>query len=219
MFATDCIDPAIKPLQLRQTVSEALDWCTEQHTTQAIVCEDDRLAGVIPEELLLDLDDTTPLGSHAALLQDLHLPEHTHIFDILKSTGLVHTYLLPVVDAERQLIGITSATAILDAWSKDAQLSGAGGIIVLELAPNDYSLAEIAKITESNHASILHCMLTAAPNPEKVRVSVKVNKNDLKDLQATFERFNYDVIAVIHQSEYELELQDRLDSLMKYLEV
>ena len=219
MFAPDCIDPAIKPLQIQNTVSDALEWCNMYHSQYAIVCDSEKYMGVLDEEILLDLDDTRKLKELEKLCQPYHLSEDTHIFDVLKSTQLYRSFVLPVVNGEQELLGISSATAILQAWSKDAHFAGSGGIIVVELLPKDYSLSEIAKIAESNNASILHSMLSAAPNKEKIRVSLKINKNDLKDIQQTFERFNYEVVAVIHQSEYELELQERLDSLMKYLEV
>ena len=44
-------------------------------------------------------------------------------------------------------------------------------------------------------------------------------KNDLKDIKQSFERYQYNVLAVLHQSEYENQLQERYDSLMRYLEV
>jgi acetoin utilization protein AcuB len=219
LFAPDCIDPSIKPLQIHHTVSDALDWCTTFHTNFVIVCDGEKWLGVINEEILFDLDEKKKLKDLESLLQPYHLSAHTHIFDVLKSTQLYRSFILPVVDAEFMLKGITSAAATLEAWSKDAHFTGAGGILILELLPNDYSLAEIAKIAESNNASILHSMISTAPNPDKIRVSLKINKNDLKDIQSTFERYNYEVVAVIHQSEFEMELQDRLDSLMKYLEV
>jgi len=52
-----------------------------------------------------------------------------------------------------------------------------------------------------------------------MQVSLKINKNDLKDIQQSFERYQYTVLAVLHQSEYENQLQERYDSLMRYLEV
>ena len=219
MFAPDCIDPSIKPLQIHHIVSDALEWCTTHHTNYAIVCEGERWRGVLTEEILFDLDEFKKLKELEALFLPYHLSEHSHIFDVLKSTQLYHTFVLPVISDGQDLKGITSASSILQAWSKDAHFAGAGGILILELSPKDYALSEISKIVESNNASILHSMISAAPNKEKIRVSLKINKNDLKDIQLTFERFNYEVVAVIHQSEYEQELQDRLDSLMKYLEV
>ncbi len=219
MFATDCIDPTIKPLQIHQTISDALDWCNTYHTHYAVICDGEKWLGVLSEEILLDIDEQRQLKELESLLQSYYVSDNTHIFDILKSTQLYKAFVLPVVNSEQEIKGVTSAPAILQAWAMDAHFAGPGGILVVELSPKDYSLAEIAKIVESNNASILHSMLSTSPDKEKMRVSLKINKNDLKDIQMTFERFNYEVIAVIHQSEYEMELQDRLDSLMKYLEV
>ena len=189
------------------------------HTNYAVICDGEKWLGILPEEILFDLEESHALKDFESLFQPYHLSENTHIFDVLKSTQLYHSFVLPVVDIEQSLKGISSAGAILEAWSKDSNFTGPGGILVLELAPKDYSLSEIAKLVESNNASILHSMTSSAPDRDKIRVSIKINKNDLKDIQSTFERFNYTVIAVIHQSEYEMELKDRLESLMRYLEV
>jgi hypothetical protein len=72
---------------------------------------------------------------------------------------------------------------------------------------------------ESNNAMILHSMMATSVNQNFIQISLKINKNDLKDIQHTFERYQYNVLAVLHQSEYESQLQERYDSLMKYLEV
>jgi acetoin utilization protein AcuB len=52
-----------------------------------------------------------------------------------------------------------------------------------------------------------------------MQVSIKINREDLKDIQASFERYNFNVIAVYHESEFEYQLQERYEGLMKYLEV
>jgi len=65
----------------------------------------------------------------------------------------------------------------------------------------------------------LHSMVTASAEQALIQVSLKINKNDLKEIQASFERYQYTVLAVLHQSEFEQQLQERYDSLMRYLEV
>lgn len=62
-------------------------------------------------------------------------------------------------------------------------------------------------------------MVTASAGQALIQVSLKINKNDLKEIQASFERYQYTVLAVFHQSEFEQQLQERYDSLMRYLEV
>ena len=79
---------------------------------------------------------------------------------------------------------------------------------------------KISKIVESNDAVILHSMIAVSTeNAGKIYVSLKINKIDLQAILLTFERYQYQVIAVLHESEYELQLKERYDSLMRYLEV
>lgn len=125
---------------------------------------------------------------------------------------------MPLVSIENNYIGITSAQKILEQFTATSALSASGGILILEMDAKNYSLTEISRIVESNNAMILQTMLSSQPN-HALRVSLKINKDDLKEIQATFERYSYNVIAVYHQSAFEFELQDRYDSLMRYLEV
>ena len=48
---------------------------------------------------------------------------------------------------------------------------------------------------------------------------VKINKTDLSHITATLERFGYKIIARFHETKHTATEQERLDILMKYLEM
>ena len=84
---------------------------------------------------------------------------------------------------------------------------------------HDYSLSEIARIVESNDAVILNVVVKQVVAENKLQIILKINKTDLKNIQATFERFEYTVLDIVHESEFDAQMQDRIDNLIKYLEV
>lgn len=219
MFSQDCIDTALPFIRPSDSIGFALDMMQEYKTEQLAVVDEGRLMGLISESILLDADDSADISSLDSVFIHHEITEGTHLFDLLKKSGEYNSNYLPVINSEKEYLGITSPSKILQTLAQFSSVNTSGGIIVLELETRNYSLTEISKIVESNGAMILHCMMSTSVNQQLMQVSLKINKNDLKDIQATFERYHYTVLAVLHQSEFEAQLKDRLDSLMKYLEV
>jgi DNA-binding MarR family transcriptional regulator len=93
-----------------------------------------------------------------------------------------------------------------------------GGILVIAVSVNDYSLSEISRLVESNQAKILSVIVESDPySPQRLFVHLKINEKDLSRIVATLERFEYQVIEV-HQTTNTISLdKERLDMLMKYL--
>ena len=218
MFAKDCIDTSIPYIRLTDTIGYALELMQEYKVENLAVVENTIFIGAISEISLLECDDLLKIDSIHDRFQQHKTLEETHLFDVLKKSTENSTYFLSVVNSENEFIGITTPQKLLNVLMLNSSLGTSGGIIVLELETKDYSLTEISKIVESNNAMILQSMMTTSVNQHLMQVSLKINKNDLKDIQLTFERYRYTVIAVIHQSEYETQLKERFDGLMKYLE-
>ena len=52
-----------------------------------------------------------------------------------------------------------------------------------------------------------------------LKVTLKLNVNDLKPIIQTFERYQYTITAHYDQSESNNDLHERYDSLMRYLNI
>jgi len=219
LFAQDCIDTSIPFIRLTDTVAYALELMQEYKAEDLAVVDKDLLAGIVTENLLLELDDLLVIETLKENFLQYKVSEGTHLFDVLKISVENTTFFLPVVNSENEYIGITTPQKLLNNLALNSSLTTSGGIIVLEQETKNYSLTEISRIVESNNAMILHSMMATSANQNRMQVSLKINKNDLKDIQQSFERYQYNVLAVLHQSEYENQLQERYDSLMRYLEV
>jgi 3-dehydroquinate dehydratase len=92
-----------------------------------------------------------------------------------------------------------------------------GGIIILEMGFKDYSMSQIAQIIESDGAHLLSASISSTNDPQKIELTIKVDKVDLSRILASFYRYNYNVVASYHQSEHNDDLKNRFDSLMHYL--
>ena len=50
-------------------------------------------------------------------------------------------------------------------------------------------------------------------------VTIKLNRMDISPVLQTFNRYNYNVKTILVEQEITEDLQDRYDSLMKYLSI
>ncbi len=219
MFAKDYIDASLPFLRTTDTVEYALDLMQEYKQEALAVVHDNHCIGLLTEHFLLEFDGLMKIENLKEHCIQQQVVETAHIFDVLKLATANTLVCVPVINAEQEYVGIITAQKIMQHFAQDAALENNGGVLVLEMESRDYSLTEISRIVESNNAAILHSMISSIPNQQKLYVSLKINKDDLKDIQLSFERYQYNVIAVIHQSEYEIQLKERYDSLMRYLEV
>lgn len=220
MFAKDCIDTSIPYLKPTDTASFALEMMSENKTLILPVVKNHVLLGMVDENNLLEVDDSMLIEYFISSEESpIHFAEGLHIFDVLKKCAQWNNYFIPVLNNHKHYIGMTSPKHILTAYTQYSALNNPGGIIELQMDAKDYSLTEISKIVESNNAMILHSMISTQKESSQIIVAIKINKSDLQDIQATFERFGYTVVSVLHHSEYEMQLKERLDSLMRFLEV
>jgi lipoate-protein ligase A len=95
-----------------------------------------------------------------------------------------------------------------------------GGIIVLELNVNDYSLAHIARIVEDNDAKILSSYVTSVPDSMKMEVTLKINREDVTSIILSFMRYDYTIKASYQSNDRNGDvLRNHYEQLMMYLNV
>ena len=109
---------------------------------------------------------------------------------------------------------------LLQSFGEMAAMNLPGGIIVLELNNNDYSLAQIARIVEDNDAKILGSYVTSSVDSMKMEVTLKINRVDLTSIIRTFLRFDYTIKASYQSSDRNIDvLRNNYDQFMMYLNV
>lgn len=91
-------------------------------------------------------------------------------------------------------------------------------LIILEISRKDYTLTEIARIIESNHAHILNLSVLPVSDGSTLLVSIKLDISDLTSILRSFERFNYNVIYhYMKEGEINDVQKERLQELLFYL--
>jgi hypothetical protein len=106
---------------------------------------------------------------------------------------------------------------VLKHYSDSGIFDDANGVIVLEMSPKSYSLAEIARLVELEDARILGSYVTPNAQQETIDVTLKINQQELSRILSSFSRHGYFVKEHYQQSEFIDDLKSRYDSLMNYL--
>ena len=94
-----------------------------------------------------------------------------------------------------------------------------GGLLVLEMEAKNYSFNTISRIIESNDAQIKQLNTTTDPLTGLMQVTIKVDKPEISDIIATFQRYDYNVKYYLGEEMYENELRSNYDNLMNYLKI
>jgi predicted transcriptional regulator len=80
-------------------------------------------------------------------------------------------------------------------------------------------MTQVAQIVEGNDAKILSSYVNSLADSTKIEVTLKLNKSDLSAILQTFYRYNYNVKASFHQSEFSDDMKNRFDSFMNYINI
>jgi predicted transcriptional regulator len=179
-----------------------------------------KLLGLISELDIYDLNRfDEALGNHKLHLIHPYVDEDQHIYDVIKLVYEQDLTVIPVLNQHEDYLGCISIQNLIKYFAKSLSIDNPGGIIVLEMTYNNYSLTEIAKIVEENDAKILSTFIVNHENSTRMDVFLKINKLEMDAILRTFERYEYFVKGSYHENSDTDDIQDRYNSLMNYLNV
>lgn len=220
MTAKELISYLVPPLKPSDTGEKALNWMSDFHVRHLPMVEDGNFIGLLSEDELLNLpNDWAALEEcQPHYLQAATGPDQ-HLYDVMKWMVDLNLTAVPVIGEDRKYLGLITLESLMEKLATTGSISHPGGVLVLEMDARDYSMAEIARLVESEKATILSSFVSSAPNAKNVELTLKLNRQDLKHVAATFERFGYHLKGSFYESEYLDALQDRYDAFMRYLDM
>lgn len=218
MNASELISYDIPPLKLSDSGTKALDWMEEFKVVCIPVTDNGKYMGLLEESDVLDRNDPDEkIESYNLNFRKPSANQNQHFFELVSLLVENDVDVLPVIDQHNNYLGLITTKNILQYFAKAVSISNQGSIITLELNVNDYSLAEISKMVESDDAKILASFITSHQDSTKLEVTIKINKTDITRILHTFERYNYVVTASYNETEYHKDLQNRYDEFMRFL--
>ena len=220
MLAIDLLNDEIPPLKISDTGSKALAWMEEFRVSHLPVVDKREFLGLISDTELIDINKPKdPIGKLKVPLIRASVTQGQHIFEALKLISGLHLSLIAVLDDNGAYMGTITAVNLMQKIAAMPFVHEPGGIIMLELNMNDYSLAQIAQIVESNDAKILSSYITSNADSTKIELTLKINKDDLSAILQTFNRYEYTVKASFHFGDYETNMKTRFDEFIHYLNI
>ena len=218
MLNKDVISVAIPTLHLDDTAAQALQLMAEFHVEHLPVVVDNKLAGLVYEDDLMDIsNDSTPLSEIQSLFSKLVVKADNHFLEAVQLVNEYGLTIIPVIEGEQEFIGAISQGDLFKQLAKQTGANEPGGIIVLELEKRGYSFSEISKLVETNDAQITQLNSYYDNTTETFLVTIKVNKFEISDIVATFQRYDYTVKYYFGEELFENELRNNYDHLMNYL--
>jgi len=221
MLAEDLINHMIPPLKGTDDAHKAIVWMEEFRCNFLPVVDDGKLLGFISEEIILESNDIEKTVKEFDLVgQNCFVHLDTHFYDILKIAADNKLQAVAVVNEDQSYCGLITVQDTLTSFAQTAAVQLPGAILVLSMNHVDYSLSEISRLIEENHAKVLSSIVKEDPlDPTKLRLTLKINQVDLLRIVATLERFGYRVIGRYQESKSEGEGKDRIDMLLRYLDI
>ncbi|MDB3887421.1 CBS domain-containing protein [bacterium] len=218
MVASDLISYEIPPLKITDNGDKALGWMEEFKVMSLPVIDNDKYIGVIEEKDVLDRSDVLDeIKTYNLNYKRPFVHQGQHLFEVMEKMVQNDIDVMPVVGDNENFLGLITSGKIISSFAKTTSIGGQGSIITLELNLNDYSLAEIAKLVESDDAKILASYVTSHVDSTKLEVTLKINKTEITRILHTFERFNYNITASYNETEYHEDLQRRYDEFLRFL--
>jgi signal-transduction protein with cAMP-binding, CBS, and nucleotidyltransferase domain len=185
------------------------------------VVDDHEYIGLISDKSIYDLNLTDKYMEECReyMLQP-QIRTNQHIYEVVSAISKWKISVVPVLDLYHQYRGVISVFDVAQHFADLVAVKEPGGVIVLELNPDDYSLAQIGRMVEENDAKILSLYVSRNENSNVMKVTLKVNVIDLSPIIQTFVRYDYTISAVfMDDSKLKNLYGDRFDQLMRFMNV
>lgn len=220
MLTHELLSQSIPSIRLTDKVYQVLQLMNDNQVTHLPIIDGEKYIGLISEDdLLMAENDHDQLEVLQQSFSVLSVKDDEHFLKAVQLAAENGLSIVPVINAENELLGVVSYNDLLKHASAFMSLNEPGGLIVLELASNSYSFNEISKLVEMNDAQITQLNTTNDADTGMMQVTIRINKPEVSDIVSTFQRYEYTVKYFLGEEMYENELRSNFDNLMNYLKI
>lgn len=218
MLASQFLNTGFPSVHLTDKISFALQLMDEYDVQHLPVLNDEKFVGLISKNEALDTDDNYQVASLETQFIKAFIKADDHFLNALKLSADAELSLIPVVNEHYELAGVITAATLLKNIAVFLGTQEPGGIIIIEVDKRHYSFGEISRLVETNDAYITQ-LNTTAESDTQILVTIKINKTEISDIIATFQRFDYQIRYYFGEEQYANELKENYNHLMAYLNI
>ncbi len=220
MLTRELSSQSLPYLHLHDKVYQALQLMNDNHVTHLPIVEGEKYIGIISEEDLLQTDnDHAELQTLQQSFGNASVKANEHFLKAVQVAVENGLSIVPVVMNDNEITGAVSYSDLLKHASEFMSLNEPGGLIVLEMEGKQYSFNEISKLVETNDAQITQLNTSFDPETGMMEITIRINKPEVSDIVATFQRYEYNIKYFFGEELYVNELRNNYDNLMNYLKI
>ncbi len=218
-YCSNLLDHDFQVLHVHDTVAQAIEIMEAEQVFSLPVLDGQQFLGVV------ELDDLESASLQAELetLQPLFLRVSVrtgdHFIQALRLRSKYQLDIVPVLNEQQEWEGVIESARLLDQASQLLGAEEIGSMLVLGMSRTDYAPGEINRLVESNDATIMNMNAVTDPASGMLQVMIRINKEDISGIIATFQRYEYKVLYHFGEETFDNSLQNNLEHLFNYLNI
>jgi acetoin utilization protein AcuB len=218
MLAVELIADVVPSVHTSDSIQKVIDRMYEFRVKHLPIVNEEQFLGLVAEnDLIKETDYSTPIGALRLSLVNPYVLAEQHVYDVIRLFHEQQLTIVPVLDTKNNYLGLISINAVTEYFATLTSVEQPGGIIVLEIFNKNNSLAHMSQIVESDNAQILSSYVRSFPDSTRMEVTLKVNKQDISAIVASFLRYDYDIKATFNHTQENDNSRERYNSFMNYL--
>ena len=220
MLIKDITAQGLPFLHPTDTVDQAIQIMNDNLVAHLPLVDADHFIGLVSMDHLMQADDEMiELQQLENNFIQVSVKAEDHFFKALQLAGLHSLTVVPVVGEGMEMISSVSYTDLYRELTSFLGLQEQGGLIILERESHQFSFSEISKLVETNDAQVTQMNTATDQQTGMTRITIRINKPEISDIVATFQRYDYTILFYAGEELYANELKSNYDHLMHYLKI
>jgi len=219
LLVSEIIQSSVPVLHYNDTVEEAIELLQQNNVEQLPVINNDIYEGLLSMDELLSAEDTDNVGILSDKFIHISIAYNQHFLSALKLITEASVTVLPVLSDNKEYMGAVTERALLQCLSTFLSSDVPGGIFVIEMSAQKFSIGEICRLVETNDAFVTQFNTYLEHLSGLLIVTFKINKTEISDILAALQRYDYTVRYYFGEELYENGLKENFENLMAYLNV
>ena len=216
MDITNYITTDYKAIDSQETIETVKGFFDEMNFSHFPVVEEGIYIGSLVAEDVETFEDSKKVADYKYGLEPFFTRKDAIWLEVLEVFAKNHSNLIPVLDENNGYVGYYEVDDIMTFFHQTTFLKEQGSIIKVKKNTQDYSMAQIAQIVESNNGKLLGLFISES-DVNTVEVTIKISTGAINEIIQTFRRYNYEITSEHQEDDYIANLKERSDYLDKYL--
>ncbi len=219
MLVSEIAQSTVPVLHNSDTIEEAIEILEQNNLQHLPVVNEEKYEGLVSLDELLSAEDAETISAISDKFIHLNIRAGQHFLSALKIMAGYNLSVLPVISTNNEYSAAITRQDLLNALYTYLNCDEPGGIFVIEMEKQNFSIGELCRLVETNDAFVTQLNTYNEQVSGLLIVTIKVNKTEISDILATLQRYDYAVRHYFGEELYENELRENFDNLMAYLNV